>query len=67
MSSLPKTVTRQRHDRFEPGPSAPVSSTFTTQLPSHPRDLQQIEIMELEPSNKLKCQENFLLERILIT
>ena len=38
MSSLPKTVTRQRHDcDLNPGPSAPESSTLTTRLPSHPR------------------------------
>ena len=38
MSSLPKTVTRQRRDRdMNPGPSAPESGTLTTRLPSHPR------------------------------
>ena len=37
MSSLPKTVTRQRRDcELNPGPSAPESSTLTTRLPSHP-------------------------------
>ena len=37
MSSLPKTVTRQRRDcDLNPGPSAPESSTLTTRLPSHP-------------------------------
>ena len=37
MNSLPKTVTRQRRDcDFNPGPSAPESSTLTTRLPSHP-------------------------------
>ena len=36
VNSLPKTVTRQRRDcDLNPGPSAPVSSTLTTQLPSH--------------------------------
>ena len=36
MNSLPKTVTRQRRDcDLNPGPSAPESSTLTTQLPSH--------------------------------
>jgi len=36
--SLPKTVTRQRHDcDLNPGHSAPESSTLTTRLPSHPR------------------------------
>jgi len=34
---LPKTVTRQRRGcDFNPGPSAPESSTLTTRLPSHP-------------------------------
>ena len=38
MISLPKTVTRQRHDcDLNPGHSAPESSTLTTRLPSHPR------------------------------
>ena len=37
VNSLPKTVTRQRHDcDLNPGPSAPESSTLTTRLPSHP-------------------------------
>ena len=36
VNSLPKTVTRQRRDcDLNPGPSAPVSSTLTTRLPSH--------------------------------
>jgi len=38
VSSLPKTVTRQRRDcDLNPGPSALESSTLTTRLPSHPR------------------------------
>jgi len=37
VSSLPKTVTRQRRDcDLNPGPYAPESSTLTTGLPSHP-------------------------------
>jgi len=37
VNSLPKTVTRHRHDcDLNPGPSAPESSTLTTRLPSHP-------------------------------
>ena len=37
MSSLPKTVTRQRRDcDLNPGPSAPESNTLTTRLPSQP-------------------------------
>jgi len=37
VSSLPKTVTRQRRDcDLNPGLSAPESSTLTTRLPSHP-------------------------------
>ena len=36
VNSLPKTVTRQRHDYdLNTGPSAPESSTLTTRLPSH--------------------------------
>ena len=43
MSSLPKTVTRQRRDYdLNPGPSAPESSTLTTQLPSHPINYTRI-------------------------
>ena len=35
MNSLPKTVTRQRHDcDLNPGPSEPESSTLTTRLPA---------------------------------
>jgi len=37
VNSLPKTVTRQRRGcDLNLGPSAPESSTLTTQLPSHP-------------------------------
>jgi len=37
VNSLPNTVTGQRRDcDLNPGPSAPESSTLTTQLPSHP-------------------------------
>ena len=37
VSSLPKTVTRQRRGcDLNPSPSAPESSTLTTRLPSHP-------------------------------
>ena len=36
VNSLPKTVTRQRRDcDLNPDPSAPVSRTLTTRLPSH--------------------------------
>ena len=36
MSSLRKTLTRQRRScDLNPGPTAPVSSTLTTRLPSH--------------------------------
>jgi len=38
VSSLPKTVIRQRRDcDLNPGPSAPESSMLTTRLPSHHR------------------------------
>jgi len=37
VNSLPKTVTRQRHDcDLNPGPSVPEFSTLTARLPSHP-------------------------------
>jgi len=37
VSSLPKTVTRQRRGcDLNPGPAAPESSTLTTRLPSQP-------------------------------
>ena len=37
VNSLPKTVTRQRHDcDLHPGPSALESSTLTTRLLRHP-------------------------------
>jgi len=37
VSSVPKTVTRQRRDcDLKSGPSAPESSALTTRLPSHP-------------------------------
>ena len=40
VNSLPKTVTRQRHDcDLNPGPSAPKSSTLITRLLSHPCEL----------------------------
>ena len=42
VNSLPKTVTRQRRGcDFNPGPSAPESSTLTTRLPSHPSRYQK--------------------------
>ena len=37
VNSLPKSVTRERHGcDLNPSPSAPVSCTVTTRLPSHP-------------------------------
>jgi len=40
VSSLPKTVTRQRRGcNLNPGPSEPESNTLTTQLPIHPKYL----------------------------
>ena len=40
MNSLPKTVTRQRRGcDLNPGPTVSESSTLTTRLPSHPREL----------------------------
>ena len=46
VNSLLKTVTRQRRDRFEPGPSVPESSTLTTRLASHP----PLEVGPLNPA-----------------
>ena len=46
VNSLPKTVTRQRRDcDLNQGHSAPVCSTLTTRLPSHPPALQQLLII----------------------
>jgi len=43
-SSLPKTVTRQRRGcSSNPGPSAPQTSTLTTRLPSHPKEVDDSE------------------------
>jgi len=40
VNSFPKTVTRRRRGcDLNPGPSAPESSTLTTRLPSHPKDV----------------------------
>jgi len=40
MNSLPKTVTRQRRIcDLNTGPSAPESSTLTTRLPSHRKNI----------------------------
>jgi len=40
VNSLPKTITRQRRDcDLNPGPYVPESSTLTTRLPSHPRQM----------------------------
>ena len=42
VNSLPKAVTRQRSDGdLNPGPSALESSTLTTRLPSHPKDVYE--------------------------
>ena len=46
VSSLLKTVTRQRRDcDLNLGPSAPESSTLTTRLPSHPHAIFPINII----------------------
>ena len=48
VNSLPKTVTRQRRDcDLNPGPSAPESSTLTTQPPSRPNRKYLHNIIEL--------------------
>jgi len=55
VSSLPKTVTRQRRDcDLNLGPSAPESSTLTTRLTCHP---------VLEPRPKTMRTTSSLLER----
>jgi len=48
VNSLPKTVIRQRRGcDLNPGPSAPESSTLTTQLPSHPVCLYKLHIVNV--------------------
>jgi len=48
VKSLPKTVTRQRRDcDLKPGPSAPESSTLTTQLPSQSRIRSSVRVIRL--------------------
>jgi len=43
VSTLPKTVTRQRREcDLNPGPAAPESSTLTTRLASHPNRSKQL-------------------------
>ena len=43
VNNLAKTVTRQRRDcDLNPGPSAPESSTLTTRLPSHPKNVKYV-------------------------
>ena len=50
MNSLPKTVTRQRHDcDLNPGPFAPESSTLT-----YPENLLQFEIAPGNTGNLLE-------------
>ena len=47
VSSLPKTVTRQRREcDLSPGPCVPESSTLTTRLPSHPGPLDNQWILQ---------------------
>jgi len=51
VNSLPETVTRQRRNcDLNPGPTAPESSTLTTQLPSRP--FRQYKLVKCR--NKLK-------------
>ena len=59
LNRLPKTVTRQHRDcDLNPGPSAPKSSTLTTQLPSHPS--RQWYFLNGTPhSATSKCSYNF--------
>ena len=46
VSSLPKTVTRQRRGcDLNQGPSAPESSTLTTRLPCHPETVLEAFIL----------------------
>jgi len=59
VNRLPKTVTRQHRDcDLNPGPSAPKSSTLTTQLPCHPS--RQWYFLNGTPhSATSKCSYNF--------
>ena len=51
VNSLPKTVTRQRHDcNLNPGLSAAESSTLATRLPSHPMLTLQWHFTQVVPS-----------------
>ena len=58
VNSLPKTVTGQRRGcDLNPGPTAPESSTLTTQLLSHPtqeRDRQNLEKQRPGHSDRLE-------------
>ena len=56
MSSLPKTVTRQRRCcDLNPGPSAPESSTLTTRLPSHPYAVHSMQCISMSISSPCVC------------
>jgi len=60
VSSLPKTVTRQRRDcDLNPGLSAPESSTLTTRLPSR---LLTVFQKSLGASACSECQSNTVYE-----
>ena len=71
MNSLPKTVTRQRHDcDLNPGPSAPESSTLTTRLPSHPitecmtaKNFEQLAKLQARLHRQFWCQISRLLSQ----
>jgi len=51
VSSLPNTYPTASRLRFEPGPSAPESSTLTTQLPSHPQLANKVYLSDVTVAN----------------
>jgi len=62
VSSLPKTVTRQRRDcDLNPGPSVPESSMLTTQLPSHPYDINKQTVC-MAVKSKIESRAHYALE-----
>ena len=67
VNSLPKTVTRQRHDcDLNPGPSAPECSTLTTRLPSHLSVGPTILACMALSSSPENCAKNGKLRRELL-
>ena len=65
VNSLPKTVTQQRRGcDWNPGLSAPESSTLTTRLPSHPKVTCTLSLYKLRQSaeHSIYHCHNFITE-----